>query len=153
MLDASMNLRDGAGAAVPGNDGRPVAGLWCRAGTRLSRIGLIGVLAAGALGGCGVSEQGIGTLTLDPGRYTLYHCNNLVDRLKGLINREKELRNLMDKAGESTGGALIGALSYRTEYESVLSDQKLVRRLAAEKKCDLGPLGPPPTYQSDQTIR
>lgn len=148
-----MTLRDGVDAAVAGNDGRPVAGLWRRAGGRLSRIGLIGVLAAGALGGCGVSEQGIGILTLDPGRYALYRCNDLVDRLKNLINREKELRNLMDKASESTSGALIGALSYRTEYETVLSDQKLVRRVAAEKKCDLGPLGPPRTYQSDQTIR
>jgi len=146
-----MNLRDGARAAVPGNG--QVAQLYRRARSRLSVIGLICGLAAGALGGCGVSEQGIGTLTLDPGRYVLYHCNDLVDRLKGLINREKELRNLMDKAGESTGGALIGALSYRTEYETVLSDQKLVRRMAAEKKCDLSPLGPPPTYQSDQTIR
>ncbi len=128
-----MNSRDGAHAAVPGS-GR-VAQL-CRrggGGSRLSTIGLIGGLAAGALGGCGVGEQGIGTLTLDPGRYVLYHCNDLVERLKGLINREKELRNLMDKAGESTGGALIGALSYRTEYETVLSDQKLVRRVAAEK--------------------
>ncbi len=148
-----MTSRDGVDAAVPGDGGRPVAGLSRRAGCRLSRIGLIGVLAAGALGGCGVSEQGIGILTLDPGRYVLYHCNDLVDRLKNLINREKELRNLMDKASESTGGALIGALSYRTEYETVLSDQKLVRRVAAEKKCDLGPLGPPRTYQSDQTIR
>ena len=146
-----MNLRDGARVAVPGN-GR-VARLYRRARSRLSAIGLIGGLAAGALGGCGVSEQGIGTLTLDPGRYVLYHCNDLVDRLKGLINREKELRNLMDKAGESTAGALIGTLSYRTEYETVLSDQKLVRRVAAEKKCDLGSLGPPRSYQSDQTIR
>jgi len=148
-----MTLPDGVDAAVPGNDGRPVAGLWRRAGCGLSAIGLIGGLAAGALGGCGVSEQGIGTLTLDPGQYVLYHCNDLVGRLKGLINREKELRNLMDKAGESTGGALIGALSYGTEYETVLSEQKLVRRVAAEKKCDLGPLGPRPPYQSDQTIR
>ncbi len=146
-----MNLRDGARAAGPGN--RRVARPYRRARSRLSAIGLIGGLAAGALGGCGVSEQGIGTLTLDPGRYALYHCNDLVGHLKGLINREKELRNLMDKAGESTAGALIGALSYRTDYETTLSDEKLVRRVADEKKCDRGPLGPPPTYQSDQTIR
>ena len=148
-----MTLRDGVDATVPGNGRGPFAGLRRRAGCRLGAIGLIGVLAGGALGGCGISEQGVGSLTLDPGRYALYHCNDLVERLKNLNNREKELRNLMDKASESTGGALIGALSYRTEYEIVLSDQKLVRRLAAEKKCDLGPLGPPPTYQSDQTSR
>jgi hypothetical protein len=149
MSDASMTLSDGVDAAVPGNSRGPVAGLWRRRGSRLSAIGLTGVLAAGALAGCGISEQGIGTLALDPGRYALYHCNDLVERLKGLMNREKELRNLMDKASESTGGALIGALSYRTDYETTLSDEKLVRRVAAEKNCALGP----PTYQSDQTIR
>jgi hypothetical protein len=145
-----MTLRDRARAPVTGS-GR-VAQLCRRAGSRLSAIALIGALGAGTLGGCGISEQGVGTLALDPGRYVLYHCNDLVARLTALNNREKELRNLMDKAGEGTGGALIGALSYRTEYETLLSDQKLVRRLAAEKKCDLGPLGPRPTYQSDQTI-
>lgn len=143
-----MILSDGVRAAVPGSRRGGVR----RRGCRLSTIGLMGALA-GAVGGCGVSEQGIGTLALDPGRYVLYHCNDLLDRLKSLNNREKELRNLMDKAGESTGGAVIAAFSYRTEYETVLSDQKLVRRVAAEKKCDLGPLGPPPTYQSDQIIR
>ncbi len=144
-----MTLSDDVDTAVPGNGRGPVAGLWRRAGARRRAIGLIGVIAAGALAGCGISEGGLGTLALDPGRYALYHCNDLVARLKALTAREGELRNLMDKANESTGGALIGALSYRTDYETVLSDDKLVRRVAAEKNCAFGP----PTYQSDQTIR
>ncbi len=144
-----MTLSDGAHEAGSGNGCRPVASLWRRECSRLSAIGLICLLAGGALVSCGIGEGGVGTLALDPGRYALYHCNDLVARLKALIARESELRNLMDKASEGTGGALIGALSYRTEYETVLSDQKLVRRTAAEKKCELGP----PTYQSDQTIR
>jgi len=148
-----MTLSDGIRKPVSGNGCGPAARLWRRKCSRPGAFGLIGILAVGALVGCGISEGGVGTLALDPGRYVLYHCSDLVARLNALIAREKELRNLMDKAGESTGGALIGALSYRTEYETVLSDQKLVRRVAAEKKCDLGPLGPPPTYQSDQTIR
>lgn len=142
-----MTLRDLVYKA--GRGGGPVAGPCRRARSRLSTPGLILVLAAGALVGCGVSEQGVGTLALNPSQYTIYHCNDLVARLKISIAREKELRNLMDKASESTGGAVIGALSYRTDYETVLSDQKLVRRVAAEKNCQLDP----PVYQSDQTIR
>jgi len=144
-----MNLSDGVGAAVTGWNRGDMAELWRRNRTRLRAVGLIAALAAGALGGCGVSEQGIGSLAVDPGRYALYHCNDLVERLRALTDREGELRNLMDKANEGPAGAVMGALSYRTEYETVLSDQKLVRRMAAEKKCQLGP----PTYQSDQTIR
>jgi hypothetical protein len=144
-----MTLSDGIRKAVSGDGCRPLAGLWRRECSRPGAFGLIGILAIGALVGCGISEGGVGTLALDPGRYALYHCNDLVARLNALIARESELRNLMEKAGEGVGGALIGTLSYRTDYETVLSDEKLVRRTAAEKKCQLGP----PTYQSDQTIR
>jgi hypothetical protein len=120
-----------------------------RISQRSGVAGLIGLLAAGALAGCGISEGGIGTLGVDPGKYALYHCNDLLTRRDALVAKQKELRDLMDKASEGTGGAVIGALAYRTDYETALSEEKLLRRVAAEKKCDLGP----PVYQSDQTIR
>jgi hypothetical protein len=44
---------------------------------------------------------------------------------------------------------VIGNLSYRAEYEDVLGEEKVLRRAAAEKNCDLNP----PALQSDQTIR
>lgn len=142
-----MSLSEGVNVSVA--DGHPGAARRRRRRGSLGAIRLIGVIAAGVLAGCGLSESGVGTLALDPGRYALYHCNDLVERLKALTAREAELRNLIDKASESTGGALIGTLAYRTDYETALSDEKLVRRIAAEKKCDLGPR----LYQSDQTIR
>ena len=85
---------------------------------------------------------------VDPGRYEAYHCNDLVARWKQLADREKELRALMDKASQSGTGAVIGAVAYRPEYESVLSEEKLVQREAGEKKCELTT-----TFQSDQLIR
>ncbi len=145
-----MTLSDGVHAAVHGNCRGPIPGLWHRGRAGPSAIGLICILAAGALAGCGMSE-GPGILAVDPGQYAAYHCNDLVARLKQLLTREKDLRNLMDKASESTGGAVIGTLSYRTDYEAALSEEKLVRRIAAEKKCEIEVASP--TYQSDQTIR
>jgi len=111
-------------------------------------IGLICVLAAFALAGCGMSEE-VGMLTVDPGRYSAYHCNDLATRWKELLKREKDLRSLMDKASESEGGAVIGSVAYRADYDNVLGEEKLVQRTAAEKKCE--PVSP--SYQSDQTIR
>jgi hypothetical protein len=102
-----------------------------------------------ALAGCTLKEDP-GQLGVDPGRYEFYHCNDLVKQLKGLQERESELRSLMAKASEGGGGAVIGALSYRTDYETVLSQQRLLKRTAAEKKCDVAP---PPTFQSDQAVR
>ena len=101
--------------------------------------------AAIALAGCGL---GPGSLFVDPGRYEVYHCNDLVTRWKALTERERDLRALMDKASQSGTGAVIGTIAYRSDYESVLTEEKLVQREAAEKKCELTT-----TFQSDQSIR
>jgi hypothetical protein len=99
------------------------------------------------LAGCG-GGNGPGSWLIDPGRYEAYHCNDLVTRWKQLTDREKELRALMDKASQSGTGAVIGAVAYRSDYESVLTEEKLVQREANEKKCELTT-----TFQSDQSIR
>jgi hypothetical protein len=100
-----------------------------------------------ALGGCGAND-GAGTFLVDPGRYTAYHCDDLAARWKVLKAREKELSGLMDKASESSGGAVVGSLAYRTDYETVMSEEKLLQRTATEKSCSFTP-----NFQSDQTVR
>jgi hypothetical protein len=120
----------------------PLSWLWRR------RSGL-GLLVAGVtLAGCALDE-GPGQLAVDPGRYQFYHCNDLAARMGALQSRENELRSLMAKASEGGGGTVIGALAYRADYEAVLSEQKMLQRTAAEKKCPIVP----PTLQSDQTVR
>jgi hypothetical protein len=115
---------------------------------RRRRSGL-GLLVAGVtLAGCALDE-GPGQLAVDPGRYQFYHCNDLAARMGTLQSRENELRSLMAKASEGGGGTVIGALAYRADYEAVLSEQKMLQRTAAEKKCAVVP----PTLQSDQTVR
>ena len=113
------------------------------------------------------------TLLIDPAHYSVYHCDGLATRLKALQAREQELSNLMLRASEGSGGALIGNLTYRTDYESAVGEEKVLRRAAAEKKCDLPPPPAPPAsttpavytaprpaapaaapaFQSDQAIR
>jgi hypothetical protein len=111
---------------------------------------------------------------IDPAHYSVYHCDGLQARLKILQAREQELSNLMVRASEGGGGALIGNLTYRADYENVLGEEKVLRRTAAEKKCDLPPPPQPassmpaaytaapaapaapnaaPVFQSDQGIR
>ena len=116
---------------------------------RSSRSFLLCAAAAGgvALAGCGLGN-GPGSLFVDPGRYEVYHCNDLVTRWKALTERERDLRALMEKASQSGTGAVIGAVAYRADYESVLTEEKLVQREANEKKCELTT-----TFQSDQSIR
>jgi len=97
---------------------------------------------------CRLRSDGAGALFIDPGRYTLYHCDDLATRRKVLIARETELRALMERASESSAGSVIGSLAYRSEYDSVIAEQKLLQRNAAEKNCSFAsPL------ESDQTLR
>jgi len=111
------------------------------------RSRLAALFAALALAGCGLSENTTSTLMVDPGHYEGYHCNELAAQWQKLEAREKDLRSLMERAQES-GNAVIGTMTYRADYETVLGEQKALQRTAAEKKCTLVP-----AYQSDQTIR
>jgi hypothetical protein len=120
-------------------------GTWT--GGALLPAALLLTFAATALGGCGLSD-GAGAILVDPGHYSAYHCDDLAARWKVLLAREKELRGLMDKASEGGGGAVIGSLAYRSDYESVLTEEKLVQRAAVDRKC-----GFTPDFQSDHTIR
>lgn len=105
---------------------------------------LVGVAA---LAGCGLSD-GPGALFVDPGHYSAQNCKQLIAEVQNLAKRERDLRNLMDKASEGGGGSVIGAFAYRSDYDSVIEQKKLLQRTAAEKKCELVP-----SYNSDRTIR
>jgi hypothetical protein len=114
---------------------------------RAAALRLTLLVNAAALAGCGLSD-GPGALFVDPGRYSAYHCKELIAESQALANRERELGNLMGKAGEGGGGSVIGAFAYRSDYESVLEQKKLVQRAAAEQKCEMVP-----SYNSDHVIR
>jgi hypothetical protein len=121
-----------------------------------SAIGLV-LLAAGALAGCSMSD-GIGPYIVDPGAYAVFRCDALKQRLTELLVEEDDLSKRFDKASEGGGGFVIGSMAYRTDYEITLGKEKLLRRTAAEKKCELPPPASAasatvPTFQSDQIIR
>jgi hypothetical protein len=153
------------------NSGRPLrnAGApqsWRR---RMAFARLLPSIVAVALAGC---SEGPGTLLIDPGRYSAYHCKDIAAQWKVLTAREKELRDLMARANQGGGGAVIGSLAYRTDYETVRSEERLLQREAAEKNCNSTPQSaiqstpqpatqstiqatpqPPAQFQSDQAIR
>ena len=109
------------------------AGRRRRRGLALPRdVGVLAVLA-GVL--CGCAGHDSGAFLIDPGRYDLYKCDDFAARWKLVSAREKELRGLMDRASQTGGGAVVGSLAYRTEYEEVLSDERLMQRTAAAKNC------------------
>ena len=84
-------------------------------------------------------------------------------QLAGIQQRQHDLSNLMARASEGGGGALIGTMTYRTDYEKAIDEEKVLRRVAAGKNCNLPPPAPtapippaapavPTVLQSDQAI-
>jgi hypothetical protein len=107
------------------------------------------VAATVALAGCGsLRTDGVASLAVDPARYEGYHCKDLVSQWDGLVAREKQLRNLIDRAGDGGGGAVVATLAYRSDYDTVLEQQRVLKRTAVEKNCVLEH-----DYSSDQGIR
>ena len=113
---------------------------------RLALLSFLFTPAALIVTGCG--SDGPGAIWVDPGKYTFYKCDDLARRWKALITREVELRGLIEKANESAAGAVIGSVAYRSDYEAVLSEEKMLQRTAADKKCSFMA-----DYQSDHIIR
>ena len=138
---AGPRLIDGS---WPGR-GRGDAWALPRGAVLLAALALASALA-GMLGGCAGSDSG--ALLIDPGHYSAYHCNDLAARAKVLAAREKDLHALMERADQGGGGGVIGSLAYRPDYDSVLGEEKLLQRTAAEKNCS-----PAQQFQSDQVIR
>jgi hypothetical protein len=111
------------------------------------------LLVVTMLAGCGLSSDGVGSLMVDPARYEGYNCKELIGQWNGLVTREKQLRNLMDRADEGGGtGEIIGALSYRSDYETVLEQKKVLRRTAAEKGCHEGAISGAPQAPRPMTM-
>ncbi len=104
------------------------------------------LVTAATLAGCGLSG-GVGSLLVDPALYDVYRCKDLVTESHNLAAREVALRNLIDKASTGGGGSVIGALAYRSDYETVLAQEKLLKRKAADIQCQLAP-----TSSADRVI-
>ncbi len=105
------------------------------------------VSAALALSGCG-SSGGPGQVLIAPGYYDAYRCNDLAKAWADLNKREAELAANMDRASQVAAGRIVGDVAYGADYQTVLTQKKMVQQQAAAKNCELVR-----AYQSDQTVR
>ena len=80
-----------------------------------------------------------------PGHYALYQCDDIDRAAKGIVTRQKELEQLMAKAGTGAGGQFISSAAYGPEYETTLGQLKDLRAAAIEKNCNFVPGAEAPT--------
>jgi hypothetical protein len=89
------------------------------------------------------------TVFADPGEYEWYSCEQLLPLRKPLEDHENELKLLIHKAKQSTGGAAISVMAYQSDYVTVHEQIKVLDATARIKKCKI----PNDPTQSSSAIR
>jgi hypothetical protein len=102
------------------------------------------LLLAGFAAGCAGSDP-VASVLAQPGKYEYYPCPQLIEEWRRTSIRERELKGLMDKAARDTGGALVSALAYQSDYLTVRGELRMLETEAQRKKCEI------PQWRSDRS--
>jgi hypothetical protein len=107
---------------------------------------LIALIFPAILAACGTALESTFTVFADPGKYEWHSCEQLLVQRKIWEAKEKDLKLLMDRARQSTGGAAMSALAYQTDYVAAQEELKVIDITLRTKKCKTD-------WQSDSVIR
>jgi hypothetical protein len=132
--------------------GRPAAAEQALRSPKARRRGvyvafLVG-LATACLAACSSTGDAPLTFFADPGKYQYHNCEQLAVATKQTSSRQQELKTLMEKAEQSTGGVVASTLAYRSDYIAATEELKVLDATARNKNCDT-----PATWRSNSTIR
>ncbi|MCX7313874.1 MAG: hypothetical protein NTV56_19710 [Alphaproteobacteria bacterium] len=94
------------------------------------------VLLSAGLAACGMtSDQTAGLFFSSPGKFNMYSCAQIDSNIQASRARHTELEQLMARASQEPGGAVISAVAYRTEYAQARDDLKQLARAKEDKQC------------------
>ena len=102
----------------------------------LARLGVLAL--AGAVASCaGISPAVVDNVMIEPIYFDTLNCPDLVAQVQTATARANELNGLMQKSATGTGGAVVNALAYQTDYAKARTTQKYAEDAARQKGCDL----------------
>jgi len=104
-------------------------------GGRLLALGFGALLAAGLLSGCSSATDSRFTVFADPGKYNYHNCEQIAGQQAYWKTREQELKLLIDRAGQSTGGAVVNVIAYQADYVGAQEELKVLEATARSKNC------------------
>src|SRR3954452_11982207 len=94
------------------------------------------VLVFMAVAGCaGFIDESFDAALADPGKYALYNCRDLESAISSTMIRITELEQLIARASQGPGGAVMSAVAYNAELRQGRGQLKALKALAAEKQC------------------
>jgi hypothetical protein len=88
------------------------------------------------------------TVFADPGEFEFNSCEQLLPQRNALVIRAHDLKLLMDKAAQSTGGKVVNAIAYEADYVTAREQIKVIDETTRIKKCNF-----PDKPQSNAAVR
>jgi hypothetical protein len=102
--------------------------------------GLAMIWFAGTVSACiALSDNDALSIYAAPGKYDFLDCQSITNRLAGSTAREAQLKDLIGRANEAAGGAIVSAMVYQDDYNTVRADVRALRKAADDKKCSAQP--------------
>jgi hypothetical protein len=89
------------------------------------------------LSACSATAMGPFTVFADPGEYEFHSCEQLAATRPSLKARAQELKLLMEKAEQSTGGMVVNVIAYKADYVTATEQLKVLDATARDKKCTI----------------
>ena len=71
----------------------------------------------------------------DAGKYQFHSCEQLATASKQKHDRQRELKELIDKAEQAAGGQVVSVLAYRSDYVAVNEEVQVIDSTVREKNC------------------
>jgi hypothetical protein len=93
------------------------------------------LILAGFLAACSSAADNPFTVFADPGKYQYYDCEQIAGQQGYWAGRAKELKMLMDKGEQATGGAIVNVIAYKADYVSANEELKVLEVTARSKNC------------------
>jgi hypothetical protein len=70
-----------------------------------------------------------------PGKYDFLDCTSIGNQLKAQTAREQQLRELMSRASEASGGSIVNAVVYQDDFNTARANIRELRKASETKHC------------------
>jgi hypothetical protein len=103
--------------------------------TQIVYAGAASLWFAGLSGCVGMTDETLDAALTDPTKYALYDCRDLDRAISSTMIRLTELEQLIARASQGPGGAVMSAIAYNAELRQGRGQLKALKALSAEKQC------------------
>jgi hypothetical protein len=84
-----------------------------------------------------------------PGKYDFLDCPSIAKRLAKASYQDAKLAQLMTRASEGAGGAVVNAMVYQDQYNVARAEVRMLRKAEEDKKCPPSSATPSTTEPPD----